>query len=226
LLKKRKDIKAMSIDDLKKRLTKKGLESSGKKEDLVEILFLSAVQEDAVIVRQSELKSKSLQELKELLSRNGLATGAKDDMIKTLLAHEAKSRENLKAFEGRIGEAVAQKKEEMDTKTNAALKEMCVGKGLAVGGGKDDRIERIVEELQKEGELDKVVSMTIRNKRKQELMAMDKTSVVMICEKTGVDPAVKDVMVERIMSHESEGGAVIAMTNAEPTAKKARVSKK
>jgi len=223
---KRKDIKAMSIDDLKKRLTKKGLESSGKKEDLVEMLFLAAVQEDAVIVRQSELKSKSLQELKELLSRNGLATGAKDDMIKTLLAHEAKCRENLKAFEGRIGEAVAQKKEELDTKTNAALKEMCIAKGLAVGGGKDDRIERIVEELQKEGELDKVVSMTIRNKRKQELMAMEKTAVVTLCEKTGVDPAVKDVMVERIMSHESEGGAVIAMTNAEPTAKKARLSKK
>merc|ERR1719247_1192625 len=48
LSQKRKEIKSMSIEELKKRLTKKGLESSGKKEELVEILFLDAVQEDAI----------------------------------------------------------------------------------------------------------------------------------------------------------------------------------
>merc|ERR1712093_601908 len=102
-------------------------------------------------------------------------------MIRTLLAHETKLRENLKAFEAKIGEAVEQKKEELETKNNTALKEMCVAKGLAVGGGKDDRIERILEEVQKEGELDKVVSMNIRNKRKEELMSMDKSSVLQLC---------------------------------------------
>jgi len=66
-LQKRKEIKAMSIEDLKKRLAKKGLEASGKKEDMVEVLFVAAVQEEAVAARQSELKSKSLQELKEIL---------------------------------------------------------------------------------------------------------------------------------------------------------------
>jgi len=227
LSQKRKEIKSMSIEDLKKRLTKKGLESSGKKEDLVEVLFLDAVQEDSINARQSELKSKSLQELKELLSRFGLETGAKEQMIKTLLAHEAKCRQNLKAFQAKIGEAVAQRKEELDTRKNAALKEMCAAKSLAVGGGKDDLIDRLVEEAQKDGDLDKVVSLNIRNKRKQELMSMDKAAVVMLCEKTGVDPAVKDVMVERILAHESEGGAVIAMTNIEaPAGKKARTSKK
>jgi len=40
LTQKRKELKSMSIEDLKKRLTKKGLESSGKKEDLIEALFL------------------------------------------------------------------------------------------------------------------------------------------------------------------------------------------
>merc|ERR1712129_273757 len=118
LLQKRKELKSISIEDLKKRLTKKGLESSGKKEDLVEALFLVAVREDAAAVRQSELKCKSLQELKELLSRHGLETGSKDQMIKTLLAHEAKCRENLKAFEANVDEAVNQQKAELDTKTN------------------------------------------------------------------------------------------------------------
>jgi len=227
LSQKRKELKSLSIEDLKKRLTKKGLESSGKKEEMVEALFLVVVQEDAAKARESELKSKSLQELKELLSRQGLETGTKEQMIKTLLTHEAKCRENLKAFEAKIGEAVAQQKAELDTKTNAALKQVCESKGLAVGGGKDDRIERLVEEAQKDGDLDKIVSMNLRNKRKQELMSMDKSAVVGLCQKTGVDPFVKDVMVERVLSLESEGGPVLALANAEePAAKKARPSKK
>jgi len=69
--------------------------------------------------------------------------------------------------------------------------------------------------------------MNIRIKRRQELMSMDKSAVVTLCEKTGVDPAVKDVMVERILSLESEGGPALAMTNAlEPAAKKPRLTKK
>lgn len=227
LMQKRKELKSQSIEDLKKRLTKKGLDANGKKEDLVEALFLLAVQEDATTMRQSDLKSKSLQDLKELLARYGLETGTKEHMIKVLLAYEAKCRANLKAFEGKIGDAVSQKKAELDTKKNDVLKEMCAAKGLALGGGKDDRIERLLEESQKDGDLDKIVSVNIRQKRKEELMSMNKPLLVGLCEKTGVDPALKDVMVERILSHESEGTAAIAMTDAEaPPAKKARLSKK
>lgn len=224
---KRKELKSLSLEDLKKRLTKKGLEASGKKDDMVEALFLAAVQEEAAQARQSELKTKSLQELKEILARHGLETGSKEQMVKAMLAHESKIRENLKAFESKIGEAVAQKKEELEAKTNAALKDLCGKQGLAVGGGKDDRIERLLEEAQKDGGLDNVVSMNIRNKRRQELMSMDKSDVVKLCDKTGVDPALKEVIVERILAHESEGGAAIALSNAdEPSNKRARTSKK
>merc|ERR1719159_1644992 len=87
-------------------------------------------------------------------------------MIKTLLAYEAKCREELRAFEVKVSEAAAQKKEELETKTNAALKELCASKGLPVGGDKEERIERIVEEQKKDGEFDKVVSRELRNKRK------------------------------------------------------------
>merc|ERR1712080_713773 len=129
-------------------------------------LFIAGVQEDVANARKSDLKSKSLQELKELVSRNGLESGSKEQMIKTLLAHEAKCGEELKAFEKKVVEMATQKKEELQAKTNSSLKEMCAAKGLALGGDKDDRIERIVDEAQKEGELDKVVSADIRNKRK------------------------------------------------------------
>jgi len=223
---KRKDLKSMSIEDLKKRLAKKGLEASGKKEDMVETLFTVALQEDAKNARQTELKSKSQQELKELLTRQGLETGTKEQMIKTMLAHEAKVQEELRNFEGKIGEAATQKKQELESKSNATLKEMCAAKGLPVGGGKDDRIDRLVDEIQKDGELDKVVSKNLRQARYQELMSMEKSNVVKLCEKSGVDPLVKDIMVERIIAQESEGGAVIAVPDAEPPAKRARTSKK
>merc|ERR1719506_2163392 len=90
----------------------------------------------------------------------------------------------------------------------------------------EDRIERIVDDALKDGDLDKVVCKNIRNKRKEELMAMDKPLVVKLCEEKGVDPVVKDIIVERIISHESEGGAAIAMNDAEPAPKRARTSKK
>lgn len=219
-------MKSMSIDDLKKRLAKKKIEASGKKEDMVEALFIAAVQEDAANARQAELKSKSQQELKELLLRERLETGTKDQMIKTLLAHEAKCREDLKAFEVKVVEVATQQKDVLDSKTNAALKDMCAAKGLPVGGDKEERIERLVDEAQKDGDLDKIVCKNLRNKRKEELMCMDKPAVVQLCEKMCVDPLVKDIMVERIMMQENEGEDAIAMSDMEPAAKRARVSKK
>merc|ERR1711988_112831 len=198
----------------------KKLEASGKKEDMVETLFISAVQEDAANARKADLKSKSQQELKEILSRNGLETGSKDQMIATLLAHEAKCREDLKAFDMKVDEVAEQRKEELDEKTNAALKEMCAKKGLAVGGDKEERIDRLIEEVKKEGGLDKTVSTSIRNKRKEELMAMDKQAIVKLCEKNDVNPVVRDIMVERIMMHESEADA--GMADGEPAAKRRR----
>merc|ERR1719478_1217385 len=193
---------------------------------MVEALFIAAVQEDQANARQADLKSKSLQELKELLSRQGLETGSKEQMIKTFLAHEAACREKLRAFESKVVEVAAQQKDQLDDKTNAALKDMCSAKGLPVGGGKEERIERLVEEAQKDGDLDKIVARNLRNKRKEELMSMNKSAVVELCEKVNVDPLVKDIMVERIMMQENEGEGAIAMTDMEPAAKRARTSKK
>merc|ERR1719440_1346027 len=215
LVKRRKELKALSLDDLKKRLSKKGLEASGKKDDMVEALFLAIVQDDKATARKTELKSKSQQELKEILSRYGLESGGKEAMIKALLAHEAKLRKELQAFDAKVDEAAEQKRKELEAKTNAALKEMCSSKGLALGGDKDDKIDRLVDEILKEGDLDQVVSRNLRNKRKEELMVMEKPAVVKLCEQTGVDPLIKDVMVERILMQENEGG-VIAMADAEP----------
>jgi len=104
------------------------------------------------------------------------------------------------------------------------LKELCASKGLPVGGGKEERIERLVEEIQtaEQDELDKVVSRTLRNKRKEELMSMEKPVVLKICEEKALNPLVKDIVVERILSREGEGEMAIAMTDDAPVAKRAR----
>merc|ERR1711966_305578 len=72
LAKKRKELKALPVDELKKRLSKKGLESTGKRDDMVDAHFFAGVQENAIAERKTELHTKSQQDLKELLSLNGL----------------------------------------------------------------------------------------------------------------------------------------------------------
>merc|ERR1712072_819608 len=44
---KMKDLKAKSVEDLKKLLSKKGLESTGKKESMIEALLTRSLEEDA-----------------------------------------------------------------------------------------------------------------------------------------------------------------------------------
>jgi len=220
-----KELKALSLDDLKKRLTKKGIEAEGGKGEMMQALVRVGMQAEAVAQRRSALNAKPLPELKELMSHHGLESGSKEHMIKGMLAYEEKCRADLKVYEVKVGEVVMKKKEELETKTNAALKELCAAKGLPVGGGKEDRIERLAEELPKDESIDKAVSLNIRMERKEELMAMDKPVVLQLCENMGVDPVVKDIMVERILTQESEGDAAIVMPD-EPAAKKARTSKK
>merc|ERR1712070_1020455 len=145
--------------------------------------------------------------------------------VKALLAHEEKRREELKVFDAKVNEVAEKRKQELESKTNTVLKEMCAAKGLALGGDKDDKIERIVEEAQKDGDLDKLVCKDLRNKRKDDLMSMDKAAIVKLCDKFGIEPVVKEVMVERIMMQESESDGAIAMNDAQPPAKKARSSR-
>merc|ERR1711963_249176 len=51
---KRKDLRAMSIEELKKFLAKKGKEPQGKKDDMVEACFAIYLQEEAIASRKDE----------------------------------------------------------------------------------------------------------------------------------------------------------------------------
>merc|ERR1719183_238654 len=138
--KKKKEFRAMSVEDLKKAVEKKGLEAS-KKEDMIEALFEASVEEEKGLARKSELKKMGVPALKELILSNGLEPGSASSMVETMLTHEAARRKELQAFEAKVSEVVAQKKERLDKKSLSVLKDMCAGKGLPVGGGKEEKVE-------------------------------------------------------------------------------------
>jgi len=200
---KKKKFRAMSVEDLKKAVEKKGLEAS-KKEDMIEALFEASVEEEKVLARKSELKKMGVPALKELILSNGLESGSASSMVETILAHEAARRKELQAFEAKISEVVAQKKEQLDKKSLSVLKDMCLAKGLPVGGGKEEKVERLIEQAQRDGEIDKVISTMMRNAKKDTLASLEKPDLLKLCENMGVNPFMKDIMVERILGYEEE----------------------
>jgi len=219
---KRKELKAMSVEELKKALAKTAAVESkaatGKKEEMVEALLAAIEQEEKVAARRAELKALGTEGLKKLLVSKRLETGKVPDMIETLLAHEAEVVQRCREYGLRVVEAAAKRAEELDARTGAELKDLCGEKGLQVGGSKEERIERLVEEAKRDGEIDRVVTASVREERKVALLAMDALSLVKLCDAVGADPLVKEIMVERLLDHESE-------ESTEPAAKKARTSK-
>jgi hypothetical protein len=214
LAQKKKDVKSMSVDELKKALTKKGLEATGKKDEMVELLFAANLKEEAVAARKSELKKMAPHDLKALVSKHGLEAAGKEKMVEAVLAQEAKREEELKLFDQKAEEIAQKKKDELMHKSNAQLKSLCQTSGLALGGGKEDKVERLLDEKRNDGTIDKEVSATVRLSRKDELMQKSKDEVLSLCEKMEIDPYLKDVMIERLLAYESE--------TDQPVTKKAR----
>merc|ERR1712032_916771 len=211
------------VDALKKLLSNKGVEADGKKEDLVKAAFSLAKEEQAVEERKTELKAMGVKELKHLLATHGLeATSKVPDMVNAVLKYEQRVQEEIRAYEAKVKDLMEQKKDEFERLSLNDLKQMLVAKGLKAGVGKADRAQRLAEEAQKDGSIAKKVSQLTRVERKQELLKMDKAAVLDLCHELEIDPVMKDVMVQRIMSYETD----IAEGFLEPDAKKQKTSKK
>jgi len=114
-------------------------------------------------------------------------------------------------------------KADMESKTSSELKDLCTSKGLKAGVAATERVERLVEAAKESGEVDKMVAAQNRDARRQELLGMDYDSLVKLCNEKGTDPLLKEVMIERVIAHESEFGRI--KIDDEPKSKKARVSR-
>merc|ERR1712083_449547 len=171
---------------------------------------------------REELKAKNKNELKELVTSKGVECGSSVlAMVEAILRHESKVQENLKAHAAKVQEVAAEKKQELGSKTNDQLKELCISRGLKAGVSKEDRIERLVHTYQTDGSFDKVVSQINRYARRQELNALEKPVLLELCAKLEVDPLMKEFMVERIMLYETDVEDGIL----EPASKKSRTAK-
>jgi len=217
---KRAELRSMNMEQLKKFLQSKGMEAVGKKEDMVEALFGAGVQEDAMLARKTKLRSLSMDDLKKLCQRRRLTQeGKRDDMVEAILAHEAKNRQEVQAYAAKMLEVLAKKKEELEAKTNAQLKELLASKGFAVGRAKEDWVESLLTEAKDSGEVDALLAVLSREARRGILLSIDELSLQKLCDDLVIDPYVKEVMVERIIARENEVGA-------KPVVKSARTPKK
>merc|ERR1712113_145995 len=218
-----KELNALGVEALKKLLTSKGVEADGKKEDLVKAAFKLAKEEQAIEERKNELKAMGVKELKQLLTTHGLeATGKIPDMVSLVLKYEQRVQEEIRAYEAKVRDLTEQKKDEFERMSLGDLKQLLVAKGLKAGVSKAARAQRLAEEAQKDGSIAKKVSQMTRVERKQELLKMDKTAVLDLCHELDIDPVMKDIMVRRIMSYETD----IAEGFLEPELKKQKTSKK
>merc|ERR1712151_345908 len=168
-------------------------------------------------------KALGVKDLKQLLIENGLqANGKLPDMVNVQLTYEKRIKDEYHAYEAKVKEMTEQKQTEYEGLPLAELKKLLEAKGLKAGKGKAEGALRLAEEAQKDGTITKKISLLTRQERKAQLLAMEKSAVLDLCSELEIDPVLKDVLVQRILSYESD----VASGFIEPDAKKARTSKK
>merc|ERR1712151_818708 len=122
---------------------------------------------------KAQLESLDLDELKKLAMTKGLPIGKKDMIVESLIAHDTRMQDAAQMHEIKVQEVLAQKKDELEEKTNNELKYLCISKGLPQGVTRDSRIQRLLEDIRSNGEVDKVIMVLNRDARAAELHAMD-----------------------------------------------------
>eukprot|EP00931_Biecheleriopsis_adriatica_P052052 TRINITY_DN3024_c0_g1_i1.p2 TRINITY_DN3024_c0_g1~~TRINITY_DN3024_c0_g1_i1.p2 ORF type:complete len:224 (-),score=92.16 TRINITY_DN3024_c0_g1_i1:194-865(-) len=160
-------------------------------------------EKDKALARKAELKAMLVADLKELVLKMGLEKGSKEAMIETVLEKEAKEREAERAAAAKRKQVLAGKKKELEGMNLQSLKDLCEEKGLKSGGSKGDKIDRILGDVVAKGEVDIILANMSRAARREELSSMTKDELQKMCQKSKIDPIVKEVMVERILVHEA-----------------------
>merc|ERR1712151_1037990 len=185
LEKKMSKFKAMDVGELKKLAEDNGIEA-GKKDVMIQALLAHAATTEAMAARKKELKALGKDGLRELVASSCLPTGNTQMMIESLLERDAKLRESAQKQKALEKEVETKKVEELSSKSATELKELCNEKGLKLGGGKNERVERLLTAAREAGEIDEVLVGMVRADRREELKKLDKVSLKMLCDKAGI----------------------------------------
>merc|ERR1719343_1464329 len=210
------DLKAKNVTQLKALLSGKGRDTAGTKDELVAALIRADEEEEAAAKRRAELKAIEVSDLRKLLQSKALEVSSKkDEMVDAYLAYEAKVYQEVVAYSARFAAALDERRAALEGMTQTELKDICAGKDLSASGTKEALLGRLLEALKTDGEVDQILSVQARATRREELQATGKDALLKRCTTLGINPLVKEVMVERVLSHEEE---------VEPAAKKARTA--
>merc|ERR1719502_1100730 len=129
---KRPSCKPWAVEELKKALAKKGKkDAAGKKDDLAQMLFVLHMQAEEDAKKKAKLQAMGLEQLKKLAASKGLQTDKKDKaekLVDALLAEEKRLREATAAYEVKLQEVLAKKKDELEGKTGNELKDLLAKK--------------------------------------------------------------------------------------------------
>merc|ERR1719272_2031920 len=124
-------------------------------------------------------------------------------MIKALLKHEAKARVGAREQKTKIRTVVVKKKQELEGNSPSELSKLCDAAGIKCKS-KEERVQRLLVHWQENDGVDKALTQIAQEERMQELNALDDNQLQKLCQKTGVDPFVKEIMVDRISKRENE----------------------
>merc|ERR1719272_783245 len=127
-------------------------------------------------------------------------------MIKALLKHEAKARVGAREQKTKIRSVVVQKKQEVEGNSPSELSKLCDAMGLKGLRSKEERVQRLLVHWQENDGVDKALAEIAQEERTRELEALDNNQLQKLCNKVGVDPFVKEVMVDRVSKRELEMG--------------------
>merc|ERR1719375_1628730 len=127
-------------------------------------------------------------------------------MIQSFVKHEAKARAAANEQKAKIRNVVVKKKEELENLSTSEMSKLCETTGIKGVRSKEERVQRLLLQWQETGGVDKALSQMAEDDRKQELQAMDEVKLQKLCTKMGVDPYVKEIMVERISKKENDQG--------------------
>jgi hypothetical protein len=168
----------------------------------------AACQKDEVASRRKELGAMAIDALKELVDLLGLERAKKSEMVEDVLAHEKKLREEREQHEMTLRAVVVERQEELASLNISELKARCAAIGIpgTLGTTKQDRVECLLKHWQECGGIDQALAKKRLDARDSELTAMSADKLIELCEKAGVDPLVKEVMVDRVLRRETELG--------------------
>jgi len=161
------------------------------------------IEQSVAAQRRKGLKTMKLAAIKDMVVRKGLGLGNKEKMIELIVADEARARANVNKHKSNARDVVIQKRQEFASKKNTDLVKLSRAYALQTGGTKPELVERLLTTWKEQGEIEKVLAGLAFKARKSELHGMDKNSLYELCLKKGVDALSKDVLVDRLLIHES-----------------------